>query len=74
MIEIGGLPMKIYKNAMKFFAKYPNQNFFISLIAGIGLGFLLTYPVAGPHPVRWGLVFLLMAAVGFWWAGQQKVK
>jgi hypothetical protein len=34
------------------------------VIAGIGIGFFLTYTVAGIHPVRWGLVFIGIAILG----------
>jgi hypothetical protein len=66
--------MKFYKNAMKYFSKYPDQNAFVHLLAGVGFGFLLAYPVVGQHPIRWGLLFVLMAVVGHIWAGSQKVK
>lgn len=66
--------MKLYTNAMKYFARFPDQNSFVHLLGGVGVGFLLTYPVAGVHPVRWGLLFLGMAVLGFLWAGTQKVK
>ena len=66
--------VKNYRNAMKYFGKYPDQNAFVHLLGGVGIGFMLTYPVAGIHPVRWGLIFLLMAVVGYLWAGMQKTK
>ncbi len=65
---------KYITNSMKFFSKHPDQNAFVHLLGGIGIGFLLTYPVAGVHPVRWGLLFLLMAAIGHVWAATQKTK
>ena len=66
--------MKFYKSMMKYFAKYPDQNAFVHLLGGVGIGFLLTYPAAGAHPVRWGLSFIALALVGYLWAGNQKVK
>ena len=66
--------MKLFKNTMKYFSKYPDQNAFVHILGGIGLGFLLTYPAAGAHPIRWGLIFIGMAVVGYLWAGNQKVK
>lgn len=66
--------MKFYKTAMKYFSKNPDQNAFVHLLGGVGIGFLLAYPVVGEHPIRWGLLFLLMALVGLIWAGTQKVK
>lgn len=53
---------------MKFFAKNPKFNSLVHLLAGMGIGFLLTYPVAGSHPVRWGVGFLALAVLGHVWA------
>ena len=66
--------MKFIKNATKFFSKYPMQNAFVNLLLGVGLGFLLAYPVVGEHPMRWGGLFLLLGVVGYIWAGFQKTK
>lgn len=66
--------MKYYKNAVKYFTKHPDQNAFVHLLLGIGIGFLLTYPVAETHPVRWGALFLLLGAIGHVWAAIQKTK
>ena len=30
-----------------------------SLLVGIGVGALATYPVFGTHPVKWGLAFIV---------------
>lgn len=59
---------KYYKRAMKYFEKHPNQNGLVHIIGGIGIGFLLTYPLAGDHPVRWGITFLVIAVLGHIWA------
>jgi len=68
--------MKIFhgyeQRAVKYFSKYPNYNGFIHLIGGIGIGFLLTYPLVGAHPVRWGLIFIGLSIFGHWWAGRKK--
>jgi hypothetical protein len=66
--------MKFWKQAMKYFSKYPDQNAFVHLLGGVGIGFMLTYPVANTHPVRWGALFILLAIVGYIWAGIQKTK
>ncbi len=63
---------KIYKSAMRFFAKNPHTNAFVHVLGGIGIGFLLAYPVAGAHPVRWGLLFLGLSIAGHVWAGYRK--
>lgn len=68
--------MKIYKDyerrAMQFFKNNPNYNAMIHIVAGIGIGFLLAYPIAGIHPVRWGLSLIGLSLVGHWWAGRKK--
>jgi hypothetical protein len=75
MIDYGGeIIMNYYKNAMKYFSKFPSQNSFVHLILGIGIGFIIAYPVVGVHPIRWGGLFILMGAVGMIWAGFQKTK
>jgi hypothetical protein len=68
------LPMNYFKNANKYFSKYPSQNTFVNLILGVGIGFVLAYPVIGEHPVRWGGLFILMGLIGNVWAGFQKTK
>lgn len=59
---------KLEKNMMKHFEKNPRFNSYVHVLAGVGIGFLLAYPVAGAHPVRWGLVFLVLSILGHWWA------
>ena len=44
----------------------------IHALGGVGVGFLLTYPVAGVHPVRWGVACIALAIAGHVWAGMQK--
>ncbi|MFH2085749.1 MAG: hypothetical protein ABII21_03130 [bacterium] len=53
----------ISKKAVKYFAKHPGENATAHLLLGIGAGFLLTYPLAGAHPVRWGAVFVIAGIV-----------
>ena len=62
---------KINRQIMKYFGKHPSFNSLVHLLGGIGIGFLLTYPVAGNHPVRWGLAFLDLSVLGHVWALQQ---
>jgi len=49
---------------LKYFGKRPLFNAIVHVIAGIGIGFLLTYSVAGIHPVRWGIAFIVIALLG----------
>jgi len=56
--------MKMYRKALKYFSKRPLYNSVVHVIAGIGIGFLLTYSIAGIHPVRWGIAFIVIALLG----------
>ncbi len=49
---------------MAYFKKYPMYNSFVHVVIGLGLGALLTYPVAGAHPLRWGLGILAIGLLG----------
>lgn len=49
---------------MKFFKTHPMYNSFIHLLSGVGLGILITYPLIGPHPIRWAIVFLTISILG----------
>ncbi len=57
---------------MKYFDKHASFNSLTHISFGVGLGALLTYPVAGVHPVRFGLVFLILGILGYVWAATQK--
>lgn len=59
---------KLEKNMMKHFEKNPRFNSYVHVVAGVGIGFLLAYPVAGVHPIRWGIAFLALSFFGHWWA------
>lgn len=54
----------MYKKIRRYFEKHADYNAFVHLFAGIGVGILITYPMVGPHPVRWGLGFLTLAVLG----------
>jgi len=56
--------MKQYTQMLKYFGKRPFFNAVVHTILGIGIGFLLTYTVAGIHPVRWGVAFVVIALFG----------
>lgn len=63
---------KFYKKMLTYFAKHSNYNAYVHFLGGIGVGFLLAYPVTGIHPVRWGLFFLGLSLTGHIWAGYKK--
>lgn len=56
---------------MKYFSKKPLDNAVVHILFGMGTGFLLTYPMVGAHPLRWGIAFLAIALFGHIWAGSQ---
>lgn len=47
----------------KYFTKHPHENSMAHLFIGVGVGFLLAYPLAATHPVRWGVVFIVLGLV-----------
>ena len=57
-----------FKQGLRFFSKNPEFNAVVHALGGLGLGFLLTYTVAGTHPVRWGVSFLSISLLGHLWA------
>jgi len=62
------------KNADKYFRQHPTFNSLVHGLGGIGIGILITYPYIGLHPVRWGIFFLLLSALGHLFAAQSKRK
>lgn len=42
-------------------SKHLNLNTLAYLLAGAGLGILVTYPLAGVHPLRWAGVLLVLS-------------
>ncbi len=52
------------KKAMAFMKKHPAYNSTIHAIGGIGIGILIASPVAGIHPVRWGIALLIVSLLG----------
>lgn len=54
----------MYKKITEYFKEHVMYNAVVHILLGVGLGILITYPIAGQHPVRWALVFLVAAAIG----------
>ena len=55
---------KYAKKIRQYFSDHPDYNSVIHLIAGAGIGVLLTYPLVGEHPIRWSVALLSLALLG----------
>lgn len=53
---------------MAFMKKHPEYNAGVHAIGGVGIGILIAYPVAGIHPVRFGIAFLILSLLGHLYA------
>lgn len=53
------------KTAFSYFKKHPAYSAMVHLSGGIGIGILITYPVVGTHPLRWGLILLMVLVLGY---------
>lgn len=60
--------VKYFKKIEKYLSKNTEFNSALHLIGGIGIGIIITYPLIGIHPVRWGLIFIGVAVIGHIWA------
>lgn len=56
--------VNVYKKISQYFKAHIVYTSTIHVIAGIGIGMLLTYPLAGNHPVRWGMAFITIGILG----------
>jgi len=56
--------VKRVKKITAYFKKFPAYNSMVHILIGVGLGILITYPLVGGHPVRWGLVLVAIGLVG----------
>lgn len=52
------------KQIKQYLSQHPYFNGGIHILVGIGVGMLLTYPLAGAHPVRWGIGFIVLGILG----------
>ncbi len=55
---------KYFKRAEKYFSKHFYMNALIHTAIGIGIGILVTYPLVGEHPVRWGVALIVVGVLG----------
>ena len=56
------------KKGMAFLKKNPAYNATIHAIGGVGVGILIASPVAGEHPVRWGVALMAISLLGHLYA------
>lgn len=56
--------MNIMAKMEKYFSKHVYYGQAIHLVIGIGIGILITYPLVGEHPVRWGLALIALGLLG----------
>jgi hypothetical protein len=67
------MKMKKYcKTARKYLNVHTEFSGTVHLLFGVGIGVILTYPIAGVHPLRVGFMFLALGILGYVWAGTQK--
>ena len=52
------------KSTEKYFKAHPAYNASVHALGGLGVGILITYPFIGPHPLRWGIIFLGLSVLG----------
>jgi len=63
---------KFFKTGMKYFQKHILFSNSIHALGGVGVGILITYPLVGNHPVRWAIIFIVVAIAGHVWAMTHK--
>ena len=56
------------EKATSYFKKHVAYTSFIHAIGGIGIGILIASPVAGIHPVRFGIALLVISLLGHLYA------
>ncbi len=52
--------IKAETKMMKYFKAHPRYNGFAHMMIGLGLGILMTYPIVGVHPIRWGVIITVV--------------
>ncbi len=52
------------KKVYDYYSKHVKYNSIVHVVGGIGIGILLTHPLADPHTMRWGLGLLALGILG----------
>lgn len=60
------------KNIERFFTKNVYYNALSNLVLGLGIGALITNSIINPHPLRYGLVIVLIALLLYAYAYYKK--
>jgi F0F1-type ATP synthase assembly protein I len=55
------------KKIEKYFSKHIYQNYLAGLIVGAGIGALITNSFINPHPVRYGIVLIVVGLLFCVW-------
>lgn len=66
--------MKDFKKVEKYFEKHAMFNSSVHTLIGMGIGILMTYPLVGVHPMRWGVLFLAIGIIGHLYPMVYKTK
>lgn len=56
--------LKLRKRVITFFKKHVEFNALTHALGGVGLGIIIASPIAGTHPIRWGIAFLIISLLG----------
>lgn len=62
----------MYKTIEKYFKNHTMYNSFVHAVGGVGVGILITYPLIGEHPIRWGVGLLALSILGHLYAAYTK--
>lgn len=60
------------KKITSYFSKHPLFNSATYILAGVGIGVLITTPYLGGHTLRWGAGLLALGALGHLYAWYAK--
>ena len=56
--------MNMMKKLEHYYSKHVWYAKTFHILTGVGIGILLTYPLVGDHPLRWGLTILVLGLLG----------
>lgn len=53
------------KKINAYFKQHVYYSATINFVTGMGVGILVTYPIVGSHPLRFGAAFLTIGVLGY---------